>query len=464
MTPFVPMALYGWLLVGPLLFWMLRARVAVIAVFALGWMLLPMHTYDVAGLPPFGKTASVSYAALLGAILFDHRSLTRFRPALIDLPMLAWCLVPFFSVMANGPFNPAGAPEPQYWDMTRLGVYEALSATWEQTIAWGVPYLLGRCYFSTRESHRDACVALLVAGACYIPFCLYEMRMSPQLHRLVYGFHQHDFLQTYRFGGFRPMVFMEHGLMVAFWMTAAAIAGWQLWISGLLRRAWGVSMLWVLVPLTLTAVGCRSLGAWAQLVLGLATIWVVRRFRAPVLIAILALAPPGYVVARTALGWGGGHVTELVATVSQERAQSFHFRVVNETRLAEHAMKRPILGWAGWKRNRVYDEQGKDISVTDGQWVLALGLYGIVGLTALFGWLLIPATLALLRLQSERARLDESGCSVALALLAVLFALDAVPNAMLNPVFVLLIGGLGTFAIVRPVRAPTMPRRGEALP
>ncbi len=448
-TPFISMMLYGWLLVGPLLFWVLRARWAAIATFAFGWMFLPMAKYDLPGLPPYDKTSAVSYAALLGALMFDHRALLRFRPTWLDLPMLVWCVVPFFSVLANGPFNPSDTPEPRYWDQTPLGVYDAFSAMWEQTIAWGVPYLLGRVYFGTRDSHRDACLVLLLAGLVYVPFCLFEMRMSPQLHNLLYGFHQHDFMQTKRFGGWRPMVFMEHGLMVAFWMTSAAIAAWHLWASGIFRRAWGVSTLWAVIPITLTAIGCRSFGAWAQLIVGLGLLWVVRRTRTPVLIALLALAPPAYVGARTLLGWDAGHVYTAVEIVSKERADSFGFRVINETRLAEHALQRPLLGWAGWKRNRVYDDYGNDISVTDGLWVLALGQYGIIGLTALFGWLLLPAALCLIRVQNDPAHLAGSGSTIAVALIALLFGLDSIPNAMLNPVFVLLLGGLATFATSR---------------
>ncbi len=446
------MTLYGWLLIGPLLFWVLRARWAAIATFAFGWMFLPMATYDLPGLPPYDKTAAVSYSALLGAVLFDHRALLQYRPSWLDVPMLVWCVVPFFSVLANGPLSPQGAPEPTYWDQTPLGVYDAFSAMWEQTIAWGVPYLLGRVYFGSRESHKDACLVLMIAGFVYVPFCLFEMRMSPQLHNYVYGFHQHDFMQTKRFGGWRPMVFMEHGLMVAFWMTAAAIAAWHLWGSGLFRRAWGISTLWAVVPITLAAIGCRSFGAWGQLVVGLAVLWVLRKTRTPVLIALLALAPPAYIGARTIADWDAGEIIALVDIASRERSESFYFRVVNETRLVNHALERPFLGWAGWKRNRVYDDFGRDISVTDGQWVLALGLYGVVGLTALFGWLLLPAVLCLARLQRDGPRDARNGSVAAVALISLLFALDAIPNAMLNPVFVLLIGGLATLATLHPGR------------
>lgn len=445
-TPFVTLTMFGWLLLGPALFVLLRPRWALLASFAIAWMFLPMALFDWAGLPRYTKHMAIAYAALIGVIACDYRALLNIRPHPADLPMLVWCITPCFSVLFNGPLSDPNAPDVRFWDTQHLGVYDALSILWEHAVTWGVPYLLGRAYLGTRAAHRDACIALLFAGILYIPFCLYELRMSPQLHRLIYGFHPHsDFGQTIRWGGYRPTVFMEHGLMVAFWMATAALAGWQLWASGTLRRVRGISLLWLLIPLTVTAVLCKSLGAILQLTLGLAALWFARRARAPILLVAIALVPPTYITARLAFGWNGGHAYMAVSAISEQRAQSLAFRMDNERILADRAMLRPWFGWAGWNRNRVYDEYGNDISVTDGQWILALGTYGLVGMTALFGWLLIPAVMALWRLQRERDH-AEHWPTVAVALIVLMFALDQIPNAMLNPFYVLLVGGLVTFA------------------
>ena len=45
---------------------------------------------------------------------------------------------------------------------------------------------------------------------------LVEVRLSPQINTWIYGFFQHDFIQMMRYGGFRPIVFLPHGLWVAF--------------------------------------------------------------------------------------------------------------------------------------------------------------------------------------------------------------------------------------------------------
>ena len=103
-----------------------------------------------------------------------------------------------------------------------------------QTVTWGIPYFLGRIYFNDLQGLRELSVAIFIGGLIYVPFCLYEIRFSPQLHRLLYGYHQHDFSQTFRFGGYRPMVFMQHGLMVGMWMGMATLAGiWLAWTGAL---------------------------------------------------------------------------------------------------------------------------------------------------------------------------------------------------------------------------------------
>ena len=64
-----------------------------------------------------------------------------------------------------------------------------------------------------------------------MPFCLFEIRMSPQLHKCVYGSTSAP-RQTFRWGGFRPMVFMQRGLAVGIWMIAGVAVGMWLWVTG----------------------------------------------------------------------------------------------------------------------------------------------------------------------------------------------------------------------------------------
>ena len=70
---------------------------------------------------------------------------------------------------------------------------------------------------------RALAAGIVAAGLVYVPFCLFEVKQSPQLHVIVYGYMPHDFGQQVRFGGYRPMVFLGHGLLVAFFMSTAMI-------------------------------------------------------------------------------------------------------------------------------------------------------------------------------------------------------------------------------------------------
>ena len=126
------------------------------------------------------------------------------------------------------------------------------------------------------------------AALIYAPLCLLELRLSPQLHRWVYGYHQHDFVQTMRDGGYRPMVFMEHGLMVSFWMAAAALTAFWLWhertfrVLGLhrlrCRSGWcGSRPGWPAVVLLSHSAGAVVLGA-----AGVASLVAARRLRTAV--------------------------------------------------------------------------------------------------------------------------------------------------------------------------------------
>ena len=69
------------------------------------------------------------------------------------------------------------------------------------------------------------------------------------------------------------------------------------------------------------------------------------------------------------------------------------FQFENDDMLIAKAMQKPIFGWGGWGRNRVYDESGRDIAVTDGFWILVFGSNGYVGLMSMTLAMLLPVAL-----------------------------------------------------------------------
>ncbi len=425
MTILVPLALFGWIPLVLLLFLLLPPRRAVIAAFLFAWLFLPIAGYSIEGLPDYTKMTATSLGVMLGVVLFDAGRLARFRPHWIDVPMALWCLVPFASSVTNG-----------------LGVYDGLSGIVNTTIVWGLPYFIGRLYFYDLEGFRELAIGIFIGGLIYVPLCLYEIRMSPQLHTIVYGFHQHDFGQTRRAGGWRPTVFMQHGLMVGMWMAMTSLIGVWLWRTRALRHIGSVSMLLLVPVLLVTTILCKSFGALMLLVGGLAVFFAIDVTRSRLAIWCLILVVPVYLVGRIGLRWDGAETVDLIAIVSDERAGSFATRVENEVLLVDKAMQRPVFGWGGWGRGQVFDDSGRNITVRDSLWVIALGHHGLVGLVSVMGILLVPAAVLIRRLTPSALTTPAYAPAAACVITVLLYACDNLANAMMNPVILLVAGGL----------------------
>jgi hypothetical protein len=448
MRPTVYVALYGWPLLALVLFSLLRPRRAVLASMILGWLFLPVATIKFAsGIPEYSKITAVCLGTLLGVVVFDLRRLLAFRPHWADLPMAIWCLSPFASSVTND-----------------LGPYDGMSAIFLQTVEWGLPYLFGRLYFSNLRSIGLLAFGVFLGGLIYIPFCLFEIRMSPQLHTWLYGFHQHFFNQSYRFGGWRPTVFMHHGIMVGLWMAMASLSGIWLWMAGGLRTLFRIPLPWFLGPLLVTTVLCKALGGIVLLVIGLAVLLSMRWGAPRSAILTLALFVPLYCAIRIPRVWSGSELTDVSALVSSERASSLKFRLMNEDMLLERASLRPVFGWARWGRARVRDDMGRDISITDGLWIIVFGNQGLVGLFAMMGVFLTPVAGLWRAIRPSAWKHPLVAPAAAMCVMGLLFFVDNIFNDMNHPVYMMAIGGLSclTAKVVRKPRPAPVPTEKAA--
>jgi len=333
--------------------------------------------------------------------------------------MAVWCLCPLASSLSN-----------------KLGAYDGVCGIVGQFLNWGVPYLCGRVYFSDRAGLRELALGFFIGGLIYVPFCIWEVRMSPQLHYGLYGFRVDRFWNTRRLGGFRPEVFMGEGIALGVWMMAASFAGVWLWAAGVVRRIWGIPVSWLALALVTTTVLCRAVGALVLLVLGACAFLITKRFRTSVPLVCLLAIPPVHIALRSSGTWSGDALVAIVSdVVSKSRAASLATRLKQETILVEKAWQRPLFGWGAWARNRVRDERGRSVCATDGFWIIVFGQKGLVGLVAAVSSLLLPALLLLWRCPVRlwtRAALAPAGC---LATVTVLFMIDQLMNGMHNPFF-----------------------------
>jgi len=447
----VAVVLLGWFPAVVSLFTFMRPRRAVIAGFLIAWMFLPVAEYQFRAMPELNKMTVTSISLLLGVMIFDTSRLINFRPKWYDLPMLAFCLAPIASSVSNG-----------------LGAYDGLSESFRLLLRWGIPYLIGRMYFNTLEGMRELALGLFIAGLIYIPFCLYEIRMSPQLHSLVYGYHQHSFIQHYRFGGWRPKVFMQHGLMVGMFMTAGALSGFWLWKSGALKRILGVPPGVFVAALLVVALLTRSAGSVMLLLAGIVVLYSVEISQSRLPVVALCLVPMVYVGFRISGTFTGAPAVDLAeAVLGEERAQSLETRFSNETQLSRRALQRPVFGWGGWNRARIQDEAGRQISITDSLWIIIFGMNGLFGLAMLGLALILPPLLLSWRLPPGLWTTPACAGAGVLAVLVGLWIVDSTLNAMISPLYILAMGGmagmrqLAPSRVLRPVRVVLPQSVGE---
>ncbi len=399
-------------------------------------MLLPGGAFKVPVLAPIDKNLIPTACAAIGIFLIAQSApKPKYRFSWPWVLLLTAIVVPLLSALANTDtifIGPRVLPG--------VGLYDGLASA-EFALLTVLPFVFGRRVLRTEQDSEDVLRALMLAGLVYSVPMLFEIRFSPQLHYWIYGFYTSDFVQAMRGGGYRPMVFMGHGLVASLFMMMTLVAAAALWRASastrLPIRAGGITFY-----LGVVLILCKSLGATFY---GLIAIPLIR-FATPKTIlrvaVLLALISIGYPILRTEGLVPTQAILSTVRLLSEDRAASLEFRFSNEDQLLDRANERILTGWGRFGRNRVYSEDwGGDISVTDGHWIIVLGQFGIFGFIAEFLLLTYGIFKALSRLKYVRSE-REAIYLAAMALILSLNVLDLLPNATITPLTFLLAGAL----------------------
>lgn len=451
---FAYLILFTWPFVALVLFRYLSIEKALIWTILGGYLVLPSATFiKLPVIPQLDKHSIATLSALIGCIVFAPRSpppTDRSRPGtrgpneVITTVLLAALMgSPFLTALMNPDPIVAG---PLYIPGLRL--YDGFSML-SGIAVMVMPFFLAKRYLNTTEAHREVLRAFVLGGLIYSLLALVEVRLSPQLHTWVYGFFPHEFVQHIRAGGFRPVVFLNHGLMVGIFFCISILSALTLWRAA--RREGKPAFMWLLAALwlTLTLVLAKSVGALAiALVLGLVLGLGQRRLQLGVAVTV------GVMVLFYPMLRGAGYIPvdevyDLALSYSEQRAQSLKVRLDNETALLAHANARPWSGWGSWGRNQLYDsETGWMISVTDGLWVILIGVYGWTGYLAHFGLLTMPIFAYARRRIGGDPLLITSGLVIAIAAILI----DFLPNAGMVPYVWMMTGAL-TGYVTKPSEA-----------
>jgi hypothetical protein len=433
---FATLALLFFPLVGVWLYSTRPVAQATILTLLAGYLLLPMLAYiKIPGVPQFDKVLIPNLVALFGCLLIAPsrlRSSNRF--GLVGFLLFVSVASPFVTAELN--------PDPvvlSYMTLPGETHYDAFSASVGQALIL-IPFFLGWQLLRQASDTVEILRLLLIAGLLYSLPVLYEVRMSPQLHVMFYGFFQHSWEQVWREGGFRPIVFLYHGIWVAFYMATALVAAAAFWRMKVRIVPFApTSALAVYFGVILFL--CKTLSAQ---VYG-AVLFLLVRFMTPriqmicaVVFACIALTYP---LLRTSDWIPTDRLLEWAGSISEDREASLRVRFESEAQLLDRAHQRLVFGWGRWGRGLVNEAVGYQTSIPDGRWVGLLGTFGLIGFLAEFGLLALAVFRAASSLKFVQSEVDKIGLA-ALTLIVAINMIDMLPNATLTPLTWLMAGAL----------------------
>lgn len=452
---FATLTLVLWPFVSVLLFRRLPVGRALIGCLLLAYLFLPTHPtgFDLPFLPLLGKDVIPAVSALVICASF-YRDKLDILPASImaRVFIVLFILSPLATTLTNS--DPI-----QYTLYVQPGmrIREAVPLMFQNAFLV-LPLLLARRFLASAEDQRDMLWALLFGALIYALPMMVEVVLSPQLNIWFYGYFQHIFSQMVRGDAYRPIVFLNHGLHVAFFTMTATLAA-----AALARTHAGktrVQLVLATVFLFAMLALCRSLGSmiYAIVLLPVVLVFGLRmQLMVALSFAVLVLAYP---VLREADAIPTDQILAIAHELSPERENSLAIRFNNEAALLERASERPVFGWGMWARNQIIDPtDGRILSISDGHWVIVIGAFGWLGFVAKFGLLTLPifmlwtksvvARPPLIVLDGDKTAPRSVPLEPAAVVLSVLLGVnlaDLIPNASITPLTWLMAGALLGYA------------------
>lgn len=399
-----------------------------------GYLLLPSGiSVDVHLLPPLDKSVIPALAAYLVCLMKGATSSAPRRSFIIYLLACAFVMSPLLTTFGN-------SYELHIGDRSIPGFYPANGLKLVlQNILTIVPFFLGKRFLSSDEARLLLLKTLPTSALLYSVPMLFELRMSPQLQRMVYGAAPSAFAHMVRAGGYRPVVFLSNGLELALFISTAFVAA--LIVARARGRLSHISLRGAAAYLGCLLLLCKTLGSILYGVAAAPLVLLTKPRLWVRISCVMALIVCAYPALRTADVIPVRGIVAAADTLSAARGGSLQFRLDNEDKLLAKANQKWLFGWGTWGRNRVYDQDtGSDESVTDGEWIIRFGMFGWFGYLSLFG--LLAASLFRARARVRGPMTNESAVVAGMALLLAINMVDLIPNANLVPLTFVIAGSL----------------------
>ncbi|MFQ3192363.1 MAG: hypothetical protein ACI936_003515 [Paraglaciecola sp.] len=391
-----------------------------------GYMFLPVSTvFDFPMIPAIGKDEISAIAAFIGCKFIKNENITLFGVNTIQKFIIFLLLfIPFVNVFFNSEpiFNGLA------W-IKGLTLYDAMSQILAQYLEL-LAFFIAVSIVKSRDDLEKVVRLLVIAGLIYSLLVLIEIRLSPQLHAWIYGFFPHVFGQAMRGDGFRAVVFMDNGLMVAtFCFVCVCSAAIQVKISSPKEKIRNICILMYLLLIIVLqkSVGAIGLSFLATIII-LFCYYSQQKIIIKLFIAIFFLYPTLSVLNLIPYE----AIITFISDFSPERAGSTNYRFTNEIELVRHAYEKSLIGWGSWGRNTFWN------SVTDGKWIIVYGVYGGIYFCAFFGLFTMGALTGISRNATKNQQVAYLGLSLILA--GVLF--DQIQNASLNSNWLWFLSGI----------------------
>lgn len=329
--------------------------------FILGLLILPSkYGIELPGLPDIAKENVASIGVLIGTVLFHPRLFDRFRLGVADFVLFGSMGLAFITSYVND-----------------FGSYDGAAQSFAFFLNFFLPILLARIHLGTPRSLRTFLLALVAAGVFYMPFALWEFRMSPQIHQTLYGYFQHVFQQHYRGGFWRPIVCFSHALELGRFFAFTAFLALLPMRKDLVRYLgkWGN---FVFLPPLFGLALSQSYGPYLLFVLLCGGYFAVaRQAWLGYLVPALALLWLFFVFMGYEIGYGAA---EEFSAVNPDRAQSFGYRLFALREYRSVILNRPWFGHGGWGHGRI---EGR---ATDAEALIHLLGRGFFGAAAIYVW------------------------------------------------------------------------------